>query len=287
MNIKTNSFRKIISDLDKSILNPQKIANLSALLYQENSKLCKFSLMKLGESVGSFSNPYMLQRACQPYKCFPTHKIISMKEYESAIPADANFFDVVKRRRSIRDYENYNISLNELYHLLHYCYGITEQQPVRGAEGVWSYRSVPSGGGLYPLEIYLYLNNSVLPKGIYHYRPDLNALEVVCEKDLLPELKEYIVAEPYINISDCSCIVLISSVVKRMLLKYGERGYRFILQEVGYVSQNISLTCTAINLASCMVGGFADNKINEIIKADGTFETIQGVIIIGKEKNII
>jgi hypothetical protein len=34
-----------------------------------------------------------------------------------------------------------------------------------------------------------------------------------------------------------------------------------------------------------MVGSFIDEKINEIIKADGTLETIQGIIIIGKEKH--
>ena len=278
------NFRKIISDNDASVQNLQNITNLSALLYQENSKLSKFTIMKQGENIGQFSNPYILQRACQPYKCFPTHQIISMKEYESH-PPDVNLFDVIKRRRSVRDYEDYAISLNELYYILFYCYGITQQQPIKGAEGTWSYRSVPSGGALYPLEIYLYLNKSVLPQGIYHYRPDLNALEVVCEKELLAELKENIVAEPYVNIANSNCVVFISSVAERMLLKYGERGYRFILQEVGYVSQNISLTCTAINLASCMVGSFVDDKINEIIKADGTLETIQGIIVIGKEKN--
>jgi len=285
MQVNTNkNFRKIISNRDISMQNPQNIANLSALLYQENSKLSKFTIIQQGENIGKFSHPYILQRASQSYKCFPTHQIISMKEYEETPPHNVNLFDVIKKRRSVRDYEDYVISLNELYHILFYCYGITQQQSIKGAEGTWSYRSVPSGGALYPLEIYLYLSKCVLPQGIYHYRPDLNALEIVCEKDLLSELKENIVAEPFVNISNSNCIVFISSVAERMLLKYGERGYRFILQEVGFVSQNISLICTAINLASCMVGSFVDDKINEMIKADGTLETIQGIIIIGKEK---
>jgi SagB-type dehydrogenase family enzyme len=144
---------------------------------------------------------------------------------------------------------------------------------------------VPSGGALYPLEIYVYLNESILPKGIYHYRPDLNALEVISERDYLQELKDNIVAEPYINLQNASCVIFVSSVTERTLLKYEERGYRFILQEVGFVCQNISLICDAINLGSCMVGSFVDDRINEYIKADGTLETIQGIIIIGKGKH--
>ena len=175
--------------------------------------------------------------------------------------------------------------MNELYYILHYCYGITAQKTINGTEGLWSYRSVPSGGALYPLEIYLYMNNSVLNKGMYHYRPDLNALEIIDDKDYIQEVRDNMVAEPYINILSSSCIIFISSVSERALLKYGERGYKFILQEVGFVCQNISLTCTAINLASCMVGSFVDDRINEFIRADGTLETIQGIIIIGKGKN--
>jgi SagB-type dehydrogenase family enzyme len=282
---KRQTFRNIITRVDNSIQNPRNIARLAAMLYQENSKLSKLEMMKQGEEIGKFSNPYILQRASQPYKCFPTSKIISFLDYKDTIPPDVNLFNTIQNRRSIRDYDDYSISINELYHILHYCYGITSSQAINGAKGTWSYRSVPSGGGLYPLEIYLYLNNSVLKKGIYHFRPDLNALEVIEEGDYLETMREIIVAEPFVNLPKACCLIFISSVSERMLIKYGERGYRFILQEVGFVCQNISLVCQAINLASCMVGSFVDNKVNDLIKADGTLETIQGVIIIGKGKN--
>lgn len=281
---KRKTVKDVITRIENSIQNPSNIAGLSAMLYQENSKLSKFAMIRQGENIGKFSNPYILQRASQPYKCFPTCEIIYMREYENTNSPDVNLFDIIRKRRSIRDYENYSISVNELYHLLQYSYGITSTQPIKGAEGTWSYRAVPSGGALYPLEVYVYINNSVLDKGMYHYRPDLNALEIIDKKDHMQVLRDCIVAEPFVNLPASSCVIFISSVSERVLLKYGERGYKFLLQEVGFVSQNISLICSAINLASCMIGSYIDNKVNELIKADGILETIQGIIIIGKEK---
>jgi SagB-type dehydrogenase family enzyme len=279
------NYRQMIARMEKSIQNPTQIADLVALLYQENSKMSKFTLMKQGEAIGRFSNPYMLQRASQPYKCFPTSEIISLKEYEDYTPPAVNIFDTFKNRRSVRKFDNHNLSINELYQILHYSYGVTGHQPVRGLpDTTWSYRAVPSGGALYPLEIYVYLHNSVLPRGMYHFRPDINALEIIEKRDYMEDLKNNMVAEPYIDLSNVGGVVFISSVMERTLLKYGERGYRFILQEVGFVSQNISLVCPSINLGTCMIGSFDDDKINEWIKADGTFESIQNIIVIGKER---
>ncbi|RCW26108.1 SagB-type dehydrogenase family enzyme [Marinilabilia salmonicolor] len=275
--------KTLISHIEGSLQNPENIGNLCALLYHENSKQSRFSLFKQGEEIGKFSNPYILERAAQPYKCFPTTKFFSMQEYKGMNKHTKDIFNVIKSRRSGRDYEKYSISLNELYQILYYSYGINNEIPIKGGEGVWSYRTVPSGGALYPLELYLYLNYSALPKGIYHYRPDKNNIELINENDHLPELRKIIFAEPMVNLPNCSCIIFISSVFQRTLMKYGERGYRFILQEVGFVSQNLSLICEAIGLSSCIIGSFFDDNINNLIKADGILESIQSVIVIGKK----
>jgi SagB-type dehydrogenase family enzyme len=67
------------------------------------------------------------------------------------------------------------------------------------------------------------------------------------------------------------------------MIKYGERGYRFIMLEIGFVSENISLICDGLGLGSCMAGGYLDNEINDMLEIDGTFETVQNVIIVGKK----
>ena len=93
-----------------------------------------------------------------------------------------------------------------------------------------------------------------------------------------------IIACGNINIESCSCVIFITSVFQRNMIKYSERGYRFILQEVGEVSQNISLICESMNLSSCILGGYLDDSINALLDITSPMETIQSVIIIGKSK---
>ncbi len=282
--MKTKIISEEIGRLDVSLYGPKNFKDSLALLFNENTKFDDFLIRKQIEGIQGFSNPYILDRASQPYKAYPTSKSYSISQYISIQPQQKNIFDVIKNRRSGRVYANYSISLNELSTILHYSYGVMAQATMKGGGNTWKYRAIPSAGGLYPLEFYLYINNSILPKGFYHYRPDQMELELIHEEDLLQELKKILIAEPYVDISNSSCILFITSVFERILIKYGDRGYRFILQEVGLATQNVSLVCEAIGLSSCILGSYVDEKVNEYLKADGTFESIQNIIIIGKNK---
>ncbi|MDR3143166.1 MAG: SagB/ThcOx family dehydrogenase [Tannerellaceae bacterium] len=282
--MKTKIISEEIGRLDVSLYGPKNFKESLALLFNENTKFDDFLIRKQIAGIQGFSNPYILDRASQPYKAYPTCKKYSINQYINIQPQQKNIFDVIKNRRSGRAYTDYSISLNELSAVLHYSYGIMTQSPISDSNNTWKFRAVPSAGGLYPLEFYLYINNSVLPKGFYHYRPDQMEIELIHEEDLLQELKKILVAEPYVDISNSSCILFITSVFERILIKYGDRGYRFILQEVGLVTQNISLVCEAIGLSSCILGSYVDEKVNEYLKADGTFESIQNIIVIGKNK---
>jgi len=275
------NFRKNISNLDKSLDNKSYINQSLSMFYHENSKFTRFELMKQGIRIERFSNPFVNKRASQPYKAHPTSKTFSIKEYEDT-DFKADIFNTILSRRSRRTYRDYAISLNEIGKLLYFSYGITGKEKMNDEDHFWHFRAVPSGGGLYPLEIYMYLNNSVLPKGIYHYRPDISSIELIAEGEQMEVIKEIVYAEPIINITKCSCLVFITSVFGRNLIKYGDRGYRLILQEVGSLSQNMSLICEALHLASCMAGGYIDNKVNDLLMVDGTLETIQNIIVIGK-----
>lgn len=86
----------------------------------------------------------------------------------------------------------------------------------------------------------------------------------------------------HLKLFDASLIIFIATLFERMLLKYGERGYRFILMEVGFVSQNISLICEALDLGSCMIGGFLDDEVNKFLEIDGLSESVLNVIIVGE-----
>lgn len=51
--------------------------------------------------------------------------------------------------------------------------------------------------------------------------------------------------------------------------KYGPRGYRLALFDVGHVSQNLNLCATALGLEVCAIAGFVDEAINSVLGLDG------------------
>lgn len=271
-----NSF---IEKLDTTITGGRQFEDSRALEYQEYSKYDKYSFLEEQYRFAAFKSPYMMARAVHPYKIHFSKQQIALNPLKAQI--DDSFLAVLEKRRSERKFSGAPISLMELFKLLHFSYGITGQAPMIGGKGMWHYRAVPSGGALYPLEIYLYLHNSSLARGIYHYRPDIESLEVLDEKTHMDFIRQN-VASGNIDMDNACCVVFITSMFQRTMLKYGDRGYRFVLNEVGAVEQNLSIISTRLGLKSCIMGGYLDNAINEMLGFKGPLETIQGVIVIGK-----
>ncbi len=276
--------KQSLDTIERGMYGPKNLQDSLALLYHQNTKLAKFDQIKLASSVRSFFNPYVTQRAVQPYKIYPGVKTLSLADYKDVPAPRLDFFDLLKDRQSVRNYEpGYRLSLYELFVLLNYSYGITRQEPISDGNGTMSFRYVPSPGGLYPLEIYVLLLHSHAEPGLYHFRPDTLDLECLKEGHFLAEVKPNIQAEPYININSASAIVFTTGIYERVMIKYGERGYRFLLHESGFVALMMSLLNETLGLGSCMVGGYDDEKINRFLGVNGVFETVQNVMILGKK----
>jgi SagB-type dehydrogenase family enzyme len=270
---------------DGSMYGKKNIEESIAMLYHENSKFTTHTIRTQGEKIGSFNNPYVIERSSQPFKSYPGCKSIDLKVYEKFKPKET-LYNCLIRRRSVRDYDKeYKISLNELTTLLFNSYGVTFNSKIVGfdVDGHIGLRNVPSGGALYPLEIYVVIFNAHIPSGLYHYRTDNNSLELLKEGDFLEELLKIIQAEPYVNMRTSSALIITTGIIERMFIKYGDRCYRFLMQESGFVAQTISLLAESINLGSCMLGGYNDDKVNEFLGVDGVFETINNIIVIGKQ----
>ena len=68
--------------------------------------------------------------------------------------------------------------------------------------------------------------------------------------------------------------MLISAVFNRTVIKYRDRGYRLILIEAGHLGQNISVVSAALGIKSCALGGFIDDKCNEILDLEKEKESV-------------
>jgi SagB-type dehydrogenase family enzyme len=282
MKVKDLSIRQKYHKLDTSLSGIQRYTESTALLYHENSKLTPLLARKLGMKIAAFDNPYTNERASQPYKQYPGRPFISFEEYTKYGTPEVDIFNLIQKRRSLREYRDYPISVNELYLLLQHAYGITARAQAQKINGTWAYRAVPSAGALYPLEIYVAVLNGQLEHGLYHYHPARNGIELVREGDFYEDLKDRLKAEPYMNLRKASAVVFITGVYERVFVKYGDRGYRFILQEAGFVAQNLSLISDAIGLGACMAGSFLDDQVDEFLGNPHPGENILNVLLIGK-----
>lgn len=187
--------------------------------------------------------------------------------------------DALRRRSSCRRFAATSIDASQLGTLLHAAYGVLGTVELGGE---FCERPVPSGGGLYPLELYL-LTQRVdgLDGGVYHYVALTHELEAV-RPDPLPSLltAEMFLGQPYLV--EAAALIVITATVARSLWKYEDRGYRYILLEAGHVAQNINLCAEALGLASLNLGGFLDEDVASLLKLDQDREIALYGVAVGR-----
>ncbi len=185
----------------------------------------------------------------------------------------------LERRATGRDLTACALALDDLSAILHYAYGVRQQQP----EGPYprAFRSVPSGGALYPLELYVHAAAVVgLPVGLFHYEPTTHVLRLLRE-DPAAAFSSGLVQPEIVRCA--AATVFVTAIFDRSTFKYGDRGYRFVLMEAGHVGQNVDLTAAALGLGAVNIGGYFDRQIDEYLGLDGLqHSTIYLTAVVGR-----
>lgn len=192
-------------------------------------------------------------------------------------PPATDFFRLIKKRQSRRDFIRTPLSLDEISALLKYSCGNTALLP----DGR-SRRAYPSGGARFPIEIYLIIFRSGvdLKSGLYHYNVKEHALDVLCNREFtdthINELFTYQWSK------NAGVGIVMTSIFWRSQNKYGERGYRYILYEAGHIGQNVYLVSEALGLKCCALGGTKDENLEKLINIDGKTESVVYALTVGK-----
>lgn len=189
---------------------------------------------------------------------------------------DARLQDVLRARRSRRAYADASLSLAELAALLRSAYG-----PTSHAGGEQSFRSAPSGGALFPLELYVAsLRVDALERALYHYDPLHDRIELLRPLAVSERVGDL---TPYPElVEECAAFVVLTAMFWRSRFKYGARAYRFTLLEAGHVAQNFLLAAEALGLASTPVGGFFDRRVEDFTGVDGLYEAPLYLLPVGR-----
>ncbi|MEE8205329.1 MAG: SagB/ThcOx family dehydrogenase [Nitrospinaceae bacterium] len=251
-------------------------------LYHENTKIHPLTAQDLEMIPSGDFSAADLQALSRAYKQYPYLPRVKLPAIEG-IPQNGRTFDeVVSSRRSVRDFADLDLDLDELSKILHQSYGITGELPTKSGFRQ-DLRSAPSGGALYPAEIYIAVRKvSGVEPGIYHYNVPNHELELMIPGDPTEQIHKVCCEQEYVR--QASIVVLISAVLERTKLKYGERGYRYALLDIGHLGQNIYLSCTSLELAIMTTCGFFDDEANKLLRIDGVDETAMYVAFIGKRR---
>lgn len=162
---------------------------------------------------------------------------------------------LLEHRRSIREYRDAAVSLEELAQLLWSAQGITD---ARG------HRTAPSAGALYPLELYVVVGKvKGLPAGIYHYQAKGHRLQSTGSHDVRQALAQAALSQEWL--ADAPVVLVFTAVPERTTEKYGERGIHYIYMEVGHAAQNVFLQAGALGLGTVVVGAFEDKAVARVV----------------------
>lgn len=257
-----------------------------AELFLENTKL-KTTDKELGMSISAFGDSEHLEMlSLGGIKNCDSLGEVSLRK---RTPINTNFELLLKKRRSIRQYTNKTMRFSDLASILYAANGVTGnlvfQLPT--PEGMLrseiKLRTVGSGGGLYPIDIFTVVNNvSEIKRGLYFYNPISSKLIFLRAEDVIEKIfKSFAAVEEYIELGKSNAIFILVARIWATLRKYGSRGLRYIFIELGEISQNIHLAATALGYGSVDVQGFYDEQINEALGLDGKYRVTLHSIIVG------
>lgn len=193
-------------------------------------------------------------------------------QYDSNVSIE----ETLLKRRSIRSYKSEPLAMAEISQLLWSAQGVTNRK---------GFRTAPSAGALYPLEVYIAAGNVTdLDAGIYKYYPHRHEIVNTVKGDKRSELCRAGLGQS--SIKNAPAVMVFCAVFERVTGRYGKRGIQYVHMEVGHAIQNVCLQAISLGLGSVIIGAFNDHDVKEVMN----FEVDEHPLLIlpvGKLKNVL
>ena len=170
----------------------------------------------------------------------------------------------IKQAKVIEELSDYEAEIQEVSQLLWAVQGTTHGP---------SFRTVPSAGATYPLEVFvLHRGTSTLSEGCYRYIPQGHQLEEVTSSWNVTEFLLAFNGEAQEAIANVSTVFVILAEYTRTTNRYGGRGVQYVHLEVGHAIQNFLLQATSLNLCTHVITQFESTEIQAVL--DTVFEPL-------------
>lgn len=238
-------------------------------LVEKNRRMTRRQAFQVGGILGlslSFLNPFSPEKLrAESSPTFPNEEFVELPR--PVLDGTVSVEKAIKQRRTKRVFAKKPLSVEQLAQILWAAQGITEQGGFK--------RASPSGGALYPIDVYAVVGKGAivnLARGVYRYRPHDHSMAKITEADARADVASASFGQ--IWIARAPAIIVLTAEYRRITGKYGERGRRYAVIEVGHIGQNIFLQCEALGLCAGIVGAFDDQDVAAALKAGHEHEPL-------------
>jgi len=178
--------------------------------------------------------------------------------------------------------------LRTVGHFLYYTYGLSQltqallpPMPEFGEDEGSSLiqmcrRFVPSGGGLYPNELYLYLKIDDLPSGIYHYDAAHHRL-VLLRQGMFDDYLESALGNRGM-LRDCFGVAFVSTMYWKNFFKYNNFAYRLQGLDAGVVMGQLLEVGKRFGFEGAVCFQFLDRAVNHLLGLSEQEESVYAVM---------
>jgi len=185
----------------------------------------------------------------------PEHVLQIIKLPKPRMDSDMSIEKALLQRRSTRSYKGRPLTSAEISQLLWAAQGTTDPR---------GFRTAPSAGALYPLEVYIVAGSvDGIPAGIYRYISQRHEIAKIVQGDKRAELRDAALGQE--QIKQAAAVLVISAFTERTTVKYRDRGIRYVHMEAGHAAQNVYLQATALDLGTVVIGAFHDDAVKKMM----------------------
>ena len=157
-------------------------------------------------------------------------------------------------RRSTRTFKKETLNLSDISQLAWAAQGVNDPR---------GFRTSPSAGAFYPLNLYLLsININGLENTIYKYKPEEHELIKVLNDTNIDNF--YKTMNQY-SIKNPAAIFIMSAKLEQIIASYGTYGKKYLYMELGHATQNLYLQATSLELGTTIIGGVDENQIKKLV----------------------
>jgi SagB-type dehydrogenase family enzyme len=194
---------------------------------------------------------------------------------------------IICGRRSVRSFSGESIPLEFLSRILLDCAGGVKAFASTNTDHVrFLWRTIPQAGGICSVRVFVVLHKMVsfLSRGIYEFSALTNGFHLVTCTYSHDTFVHIMGTDESSELATAAATIILVADVGVKAFKYGERGHRYALIEIGCALQNALISMGDIGLVGFPYGGFDDAALAAMLKLDYPKEAAFVTLIIGRRR---